>query len=293
MTGFGAGDAAGAGARITVEMKSVNHRFLDVNVKGPREYVSLEPRIVEAVRGRMRRGKIDVFVARRPDLSAPNAVKVDLPLARAYRDALRTLQSELGLEGELRVELVANQRDVLLVGGSDPDPEADWPAVRQAVETALERLAAMRADEGRRLAEDLRSNLAALRRLSTEARERAPKVVEDYRVRLQERLGRLLGEGGDASTPVDPSRLAQEVALLAERTDVHEELVRLDSHLDQLGTIVDEGGEMGRKLDFLLQEIGREVNTLGSKANDAELARTVVELKSVAERIREQVQNVE
>lgn len=293
MTGFGAGDAAGAGARITVEMKSVNHRFLDVNVKGPREYVSLEPRIVEAVRGRMRRGKIDVFVARRPDLSAPNAVKVDLALARAYREALRTLQSELDLEGQVDVEMVAGQRDVLLVGGSDPDPEADWPAVHQAVETALERLAAMRAEEGRRLGEDLRSNLSALRRLSVEARERAPKVVEDYRLRLQERLARLLGEGGEPATQLDPSRLAQEVALLAERTDVHEELVRLDSHLDQLGAIVDEGGEMGRKLDFLLQEIGREVNTLGSKANDAELARTVVELKSVAERIREQVQNVE
>lgn len=288
MTGFGGGEARAGTTRVGVEVRTVNHRYLDVTVKGPREYVSLESRILEAVRARMKRGKVDVFVSRAADAGAPGAVQVNAPLARGYRDALRALQAELGLPGEVTIGMIAALRDVVVTGAPDSDPEAEWPAVLEALGVALDRLAAMRADEGKRLADDLAKQTANLRALAAAARERAPKIVEEYRVRLRDRLAKLLGD-----TALDPARLAQEVALLAERTDVHEELVRLDSHLDQLDALLGGGGELGRKLDFLLQEVGREINTLGSKANDADLARIVVDLKSTAEKIREQIQNLE
>ncbi len=288
MTGFGGGEARTGATRVGVEVRTVNHRYLDVTVKGPREYAALEARILETVRGRMKRGKVDVFVTRATDTAAPGAVQVNTPLARGYRDALRALQSELGLAGEVTIGMVAAFRDVVVAGSPDSDPEAEWPSVLEALGMALDRLATMRADEGRRLTGDLTKQAANVRELAADARARAPRIVDEYRTRLRERLAKLLGD-----TEIDPTRLAQEVALLAERTDVHEELVRLDSHLDQLDALLQGGGELGRKLDFLLQEMGREINTLGSKANDADLARIVVDLKSVAEKIREQIQNLE
>lgn len=288
MTGFGAGEARIAGGRVRVEVKSVNHRYLDVTVKGPREYVSLETRVLEAVRARLKRGKVDVFVSRTTDPGEPGAVKANIPLARGWKDALETIRRELALPGEVTLGMIAGQRDIVLAGGDEADPERDWAAIEKALAEAIDKNAAMRAEEGRRTLGDLRGLAAELTRLAAAADLRAPKVVEEHRARLVERLKKLLGD-----TTLEPSRLEQEVALLADRTDVHEELVRLAGHLDQLGTILDGGGEIGRKLDFLLQEIGRETNTLGSKANDAELGRVVVDLKATAERIREQIQNVE
>jgi uncharacterized protein (TIGR00255 family) len=288
MTGFGAGESIAGASRIGVEIRSVNHRYLDVTVKGPREYAAIESRVTEGVRARVRRGKVDVFLSRNVDPADPGAVHVDLALARRFHTALARLQTELGLPGEVSVGMIAGQRDVIIAGGAPADPEADWPAIEKALSGALGKLEAMRADEGKRLLDDLRANAASLRTLAASAKARAPAVVEEYRVRLQDRLAKLLGD-----RTLDETRLAQEVAILADRADVHEELVRLASHLDQLDQILAGGGDIGRKLDFLLQEVGREVNTLGSKANDAELARIVVELKAVAERIREQIQNLE
>lgn len=288
MTGFGAGESKVPGGRIQVEVKSVNHRYLDVTVKSPREYIPLETRILESVRSRMRRGKVDVFVSRSVDLADPSAVKANLELARGYRAALESIRRELGISGDVTLGMIAAQRDVVTTGGGETDPESEWPSVQEALAQALERIGSVRAGEGERLGADLRALAAELRRLTKEAADRAPQVVLDHRARLQERLKKLL-----ADTAIEPARLDQEIALLADRTDVHEELVRLGSHLEQLDAILQEGGEIGRKLDFLLQEIGRETNTLGSKANDAALAKTVVELKAVAERVREQIQNVE
>jgi uncharacterized protein (TIGR00255 family) len=288
MTGFGGGEVAVPGGRVRVEVKSVNHRYLDVSVKSPREYISLDTRIVEAVRGRLRRGKVDVFVSRSVDVSEPSAVKANLELARGYRAAFESISRDLRVGGELTLAMIVAQRDVVVAGFSEADPEAEWPSVEKALGIALEKNAGMRSDEGRRLATDLLAQAGELRRLATAADERAPKVVVEHRARLQERLKKLL-----ADTALEPARLDQEIALLADRTDVHEELVRLRSHLDQLDQILAEGGEIGRKLDFLLQEIGRETNTLGSKANDVDLGKIVVELKTVAERVREQIQNIE
>lgn len=288
MTGFGQGEAHVAGARVTVEVKSVNHRYLDLTVKGPREYAALEPRLLELARARVKRGKVDVFVSRRAESSDPSAVRADLDLARGVHRALSEIAKELGVGGTIGVDTLAHWREIVAVGGSSAEPEADRAGVEAALTAALEKLAKMRADEGGRLAADIAARIGELRTLTAAAQARAPKVVEEHRAKLQDRLQRLLGE-----TALDPARLAQEVAVLADRADVHEELVRLGSHLEQLEKTLASGGELGRRLDFLLQEVGRETNTLGSKANDAELARIVVDLKAVAERIREQAQNLE
>ncbi len=309
MTGFGGAEAKLPGGRVVVEIKSVNHRYLDVSVKGPREYAALEARMVDAVRGRLRRGKVDCFVTRLVEELPEGGVRVNEGLARGLRAAFERLRSELSLPGEVTLEMIAAFRDVVAVDAGAADTERDWPALERATASALDRLVAMRREEGLRLAASLRELAAAMRALWGRASARAPAVVEESAARLKDRLARLLGAAAGTApaagvkpaaaaatveeSALDPGRLALEVAILAERSDVHEELVRLESHLGQLESAIDAGGEIGRKLDFLLQEIGREVNTLGSKANDAELSRTVIEMKSVAERIREQIQNLE
>lgn len=217
MTGFGAGEASVSAARVRVEIRSVNHRYLDVAVKTPREWASLEARVIDAVRARVRRGKVDVFLSRRLDATAPGAVRADVDLARGYRDALRQLARDLALPGDVDLALIAAQRDVLLAGGDTPDPETDWPGVSAALAQAVERLSAMRAEEGKRLGEDLARHRASLAHLVDGVAARAPKAIEDYRTRLSERLAKLLGD-----TALDAARLHQEVALLAERTDIDE-----------------------------------------------------------------------
>lgn len=288
MTGFGQAEAQVAGARISVEVKSVNHRYLDATVKAPREYAALEPRLLEMVRGRMKRGKVDVFVSRKPDASDPSAVRPEIDLARGIHRALQTIAGELGVSAAVGLETLASWHEIVSVGSPVVDPEKERAGVEDALGRALDRIRAMRIDEGKRLADDVIARIAELRALTAAAKERAPKVVEDQRGKLKERLARLL-----ADTSLEPGRLEQEVAILADRADVHEELVRLESHLQQLDATLAGGGEVGRRLDFLLQEVGRETNTLGSKANDVELGRIVVELKAVAERIREQAANLE
>jgi len=288
MTGFGQAEAQVMGARISVEVKSVNHRYLDAGVKGPREYAALEPRLLEMVRGCMKRGKVDVFVSRKPDASDPSAIRPDLDLARGLHRALQAIATELGVNASVSLDTLAGWHEIVSVGSTNVDPEKERAGVEDALGKALDRIRVMRVEEGTRLAADVRARVAELRALTAAARERAPKVVEDQRAKLKERLARLL-----ADTSLEPARLEQEVAILADRADVHEELVRLESHLTQLDATLKLGGEVGRRLDFLLQEVGRETNTLGSKANDVELGRIVVEMKAVAERIREQAANLE
>ena len=288
MTGFGQAEAQVPGARISVEVKSVNHRYLDAAVKAPREYAALEPRLLEMVRGRVKRGKVDVFVSRKPDASDPSAVRADVDLARGLHRALQTIAAELGVNAAVSLDTLAGWHEIVTVGATSVDPEKERAGVEDALGRALDRIRVMRTDEGTRLADDIRARIGELRALTASAKQRAPKVVEDQRAKLKERLARLL-----ADTSLEPARLEQEVAILADRADVHEELVRLESHLQALDATLAGGGEVGRRLDFLLQEVGRETNTLGSKANDVELGRIVVELKAVAERIREQAANLE
>jgi uncharacterized protein (TIGR00255 family) len=286
MTGFGVGDAPTPAGRLVVEVRAVNHRFLDVRVRAPRELGDLVPFAEQLGRERLQRGRVEVAI--RVEGSGSAGVTLDVERARAAYRALCALRDELAPGSEVPLSVLGAVPD-LFAAASEREIETMRDACRRAFEAAVGKLERMRNDEGRVLADDLTQRLAAVRRCAEAIGARAPQIVEVYQKRLRTRLGRLVGEGA----PLDPGRLEQEIALLADRSDVTEELTRLTSHCQQFETLVAGKEACGRRLDFLLQEMVREVNTVGSKAQDAEVAHLVVEAKSELERMREQVQNVE
>ncbi|ABB32553.1 YicC domain protein [Geobacter metallireducens RCH3] len=288
MTGYGKAVVETETGRTTVEIRSVNHRYGEVFVKMPRSFLAFENDVRKAVGDRLKRGKIEVFVQREEGVGGQNQPLVNLPLARAYRDAFERMRSELGLADPVTLPLLLSQRDVLAAREEGADEDILRGELLQAVRGAVEAMEAMRMREGEALLADLRDRRQTLATLIDRVAERAPAVVADYAQKLRERLAQLL-----ADTTLDEARLAQEVALLADRCDVTEELVRFRSHLIQFDETLALAEPVGRKLDFLMQELNREVNTIGSKANDAAMAAIVVELKAELEKIREQVQNIE
>ncbi|MGI6343642.1 MAG: YicC/YloC family endoribonuclease [Bacillota bacterium] len=290
MTGFGRGEASSELFDLTVEMKAVNHRYLDVVIRLPKELNSLEEEVRRQIRQAFSRGRFDVFIRLTAAKESLPSVTCNLELARLYLAQARTLAEETGLDEALtgtaaRVFLLPE-----VVQMTDPEFDVDQlrEPLQAAVTQALESVEAMRAQEGARLAADMQSRLAVLRELLGKVEVRSPLVVEEYRQKLADRLQELLPEG-----LLDESRLAQEVAFFADRASITEETVRLHSHFRQFDQLLQSDSGVGRKLDFLLQEMNREVNTIGSKANDAELALLVVEMKSELEKIREQAQNIE
>jgi uncharacterized protein (TIGR00255 family) len=288
MTGFGRGEAAGRDRVYTVEAQSVNHRFLEVRCRLPRRLSGLEPRVQREAQRRFARGHIEISVQEKVADGRAHTVKVDASLARQYVEMLRVLQRELGLPGHVTLEMVAAQRDVITIEESEESVDDIWAEIEPALAEALAALAAMRSQEGVALVEALQRHLEEIEGTLGRIVARTGDLVTAHRNRLRERVAELL----DGRLP-DPVRLEQEVALLAERGDVAEECDRLRSHLRQFGTTLGEAGPQGRRLDFLLQEMNREANTIGSKAADADLAQDVVELKTAIERLREQVQNLE
>lgn len=288
MTGYGKAVTETEQGRTIVELRAVNHRYGEISVKLPRNLIAFETDVRKLVGNRLKRGKIDVFVQREEHGAVTAQPQVNLPLARAYRDAFGQLRSELGLPDQVTLQLILAQRDVLVAGEVGEDEELLREEVLRTIGAALDALETMRAREGEALLVDLVARRATLARLIERVAERAPAVVSEYAVRLRERLAQLLGGSG-----VDETRFVQEVAIMADRSDVTEELVRFRSHLVQLDDTLALAEPIGRKLDFLMQELNREVNTIGSKANDAEMAALVVELKAELEKIREQVQNIE
>ena len=290
MTGRGAAAAAGRLARVEVELSSVNRKQLDVDVGLPRFLAAYESRVLETVQGRLSRGRItgEIRVTWAEAAQAAGA-KVDLGLARAAVGALRAAAKKLDLPDDLKASALLALPGLVAFEHGERDLEALWPTVRQALEAALAKLQAMRKKEGAALGRDLRMRLGILRKLAREIAARAPGVAETYRANLLKRIAAAL-PGSDLAAD---DRLLKEVALVADQADVTEELVRLDSHFRQAEDALKAGGVVGRALDFLVQEMGREINTIGSKANDAEIARRVVAAKAELERFREQVQNVE
>ncbi len=295
MTGFGRGVAEHGRARATVDVRTVNHRFLDLKLRGALA-PALEDAISSRVRGALERGAVTVSVhLARSGGAAPT--RIDQAAARAAHQQLGELARTLGV-AEPDLALVLAQPGVVVAAVEDePRDDSDTPAVLAALDAALVQLAGMRDGEGQALARELLARLDELGALRITLQKLAADVPERVQRRLQQRLERLLSDEtidkGDAAGRLDPSRLAQEVALLAERADVTEELVRLASHLEQARALVTGSGASGRRLDFLVQEIGRELNTIGSKSAATEISSSIVEAKAVLEKVREQVQNVE
>jgi uncharacterized protein (TIGR00255 family) len=287
MTGFGAARGASGAEELDVEIRSVNHKFCEVKVRAPRELGALEVEVARIVKDRLARGGIEVSL-RRSGGSSGLAPRIDVPLAESYARAFRELQARLGVPGALALADVIGAEGVVRLEERSVDLDAAREAMRRAVGAALDALVEMRAREGEALARDLAGRLALLERSVARVEALAPQSVEHHRARLAERVQELT-----RGVPLDPGRLEQEVALLADRTDVTEELTRLRSHVAQVRGLLDLGEPAGRKLDFLVQEMHREVNTIGSKSQSAEIAALVVVTKAEIERMREQVQNVE
>lgn len=286
MTGYGAGEAALGGGRLFLELRALNHRFVEVRVRMPPELVDQTPYLEQLLRERLERGRIDATV--RLSGAALPAAQFSADRARSLHTALSRLRDELLPGSEVSIATLANFPELLLEPAV-ADVEGVRAALAGALEQALGQLAAMRETEGAALGRDLSARLAQARALGQRIRERSAGLSGLVQKRLRDRLERLL----PANAPIDQQRLESEVALLADRADISEELSRLDSHFDQLGGLLATSGPVGRKLDFLLQEVARELNTAGAKSQDASVAQLVVESKVEIERMREQVQNVE
>lgn len=295
MTGFGRGEYEDESFSITVEMKTVNHRYNEVAIRLPRFLNPLEDKIRKTILKTVNRGRIDVFINADYTSSDNCTLKVDKNLAAAYHKALQEVGAAIGadnvaINGAVELLHIARCPEVINVKEGFFDVEAVWPKVEQAVNQAVANLVAMRETEGGNIYGDFiyRADLIAAK--LAEIEERSPKVVEEYQAKLSERLNNLLEEHNIA---VEPERLLQEVAIFADRTSITEEIVRLKSHIKQFKTIIASEQPVGRKLDFLIQEFNREANTIASKANDYTLAQIVVDVKAEIEKIREQIQNIE
>lgn len=288
MTGYGSAKGSVDGQEITVELKSVNNRYLDCSVRLPRNFLFAEDTVKQAVSAGVSRGKVDVFVSAQASQDSGTVVSVNEELARGYRDAVARIAETLGLESGLNAFSLARFPDVLTVERRELDKDKAAAALSEITAKAVEEFNAMREREGERLRRDMLGKLETIEGLVSVVEERSPQTVKEYRERLEARLRDIL-----ADRSLDEQRVITEAAIFADRTAVDEETVRLRSHIAQFRTMLEEGSPIGRKMDFLVQEFNRESNTIGSKCSDASLAKVVVDLKSEIEKIREQLQNVE
>ncbi|MGM9578529.1 MAG: YicC/YloC family endoribonuclease [Evtepia sp.] len=288
MTGYGRGESVLHDRTITVELRAVNNRYLDCSVKIPRLYVFAEETIKSQVQKKVARGKLDVFVTIDSTAADKVAVSLNRPVADGYYAALTQLRDTYDLRDDISVSLLSRFPDVFLVEKEQGDADVIAQDISQVLDLALEDFNAMRTREGAKLAEDVRSKAGNIAALLAKVEERSPKTVAEYREKLRQRMEEVL-----SNTQLDESRILTEAAIFADKVAVDEETVRLHSHLEQLEDMLAQGGAIGRKLDFLIQEFNREANTIGSKCSDVEMARLVVEIKGEIEKIREQVQNIE
>jgi uncharacterized protein (TIGR00255 family) len=287
MTGYGKAELSLKHQKITVEMRSVNHRYGELSVKLPRTLLCFEHEVRKAVSERLKRGKIDIFI-QVETIADSRPLMVNTPLARTYYAAFDTLRQDLSMADPVPLSLIVSQKDVLSFSEESEQEEGTREALLSVVVRAAEMLEAMRLSEGTELCDDLQGRRKSVGLLLDRVSARAPAIPAEYAEKLASRLAQL----GNGNIP-DEARVSQEIALMADRCDITEELVRFSSHLAQFDAALEAGEPVGRKLDFLLQEMGREVNTIGSKANDSEISSCVVELKAELEKIREQVQNIE
>jgi len=288
MTGYGSGSYTDRDIRLDVEAKSLNHKYRDICVHLPKPLARLEHDIRRKLQQQFLRGRFDVWVKIETVDFPSRKLKLDLSLVNQYLVCLQELQQNLGIKGEIDIKLIARNPSLFTLEENETDMGDLSVPISAALEQALESLANMRTEEGRALDAEIRRLSTSLSQILTKIEQRFPEFIKDYQARLISSVKRLAND-----IEIEPLRVAQEVALYADRSDIGEELVRLQSHLEQLGCFLDEEGAVGKKLDFLIQEINRELNTIGSKASDTFILHLVVEAKDILEKIRELVQNVE
>lgn len=288
MTGYGRQESLTGGKKILVEIRSVNQRFTDYSIKVPRNLGFLEERVRSFASEYITRGKVDIYITVESYDEADKEITLNSALARNYVEVLRQLRDEFDLNDDISVMNVARFTDIFKAERREEDNEEIWELVKGVTAQALEAFSAMREREGARIEKDLTERIEYMKTLAEKIDERSPETVAEYRNRLLDKIHELLGD-----REIDESRILTEVAIFADKIAVNEETVRLGSHFEEFYNIIGSGEPAGRKLDFLIQEINREVNTIGSKAQDIEIAKLVVELKGEIEKLREQVQNIE
>ncbi|MBQ6274706.1 MAG: YicC family protein [Oscillospiraceae bacterium] len=288
MTGYGSAKGLVDGLEISVELKSVNNRYLDASVRLPRSFLFAEEMIKSRVQSHISRGKVDVFVSVDSSQAGDMAVKVNESLLKGYLDAIGHIAEEYGLPNDLTAQSLSRFPDVLTVEKRELDAEAISAGMGEIVERALQDFDAMRLREGEKLRDDVLTRLETIRSLVETVEAKAPETVAEYRRRLEQKMAEVLG-----STGIDENRILAEAAIFADHIAVDEETVRLRSHMSQLRSMINGNSPTGRKIDFLIQEFNREANTIGSKCQNSQIAHVVVDLKSEIEKIREQIQNIE
>ena len=288
MTGYGRAREASNEREIVVELRAVNHRYLDVNVKAPRGYGFLEEAIKKLAASKISRGKVDIYISVTDLAAQETTITLNHELAQSYFDALVELRDKLHLHDDISVMSIAKMPDVLVSQRVEVDADALTASVSEVFNEAVKQFDEMRQIEGEKLADDIRNRMNTIKEIVEQVEIRSPERVTAYREKLEKRMNEIL-----ADSTVDEQRILTEAAIFADKTAVDEETVRLRSHLDQLDNMLKDSNPVGRKLDFLVQEMNREANTIGSKANDSILANYVIALKAEIEKIREQIQNIE
>ncbi len=288
MTGFGRYETSTKEYRLSVEIKSVNHRYLDLSVKMPRRFNCFESAVRSLVRERIQRGKVDLYITFDDYSEDRFQLKYNRSLAQAYMRHFGEMEQEFGIRNDITVSTLAGLPEVFLMEEEEQDTESYWPVLSDAVGKALEVFAQARCREGEQLKQDLLQKLDELESMVRRVEERSPQIVTEYRARLYEKMQEILG-----GAAADENRILMEAAIFADKVCVDEELVRLNTHIRHMREVLEEGNGVGRKLDFLAQEMNREANTTLSKSNDVALSDIAIGMKTEIEKIREQVQNIE
>lgn len=288
MTGFGRGTKEIEGKSFVIEIKSVNHRYLDINIKLPRNLMSLEDRIRKTVSEKLSRGKVDIFITQNIFSTNDVIANFNQSLADSYVKCLQEIKERYTIRDDISVSLISRFPDIITLNQKEEDLETIWGALSTALTDSINMLISMREKEGTKLKSDLEARCMYIKELLGEISKRAPLIVASYKEKLEKRLSDLLND-----VKLDESRVAMEVAIFSDKSNIDEEIVRLHSHINQMMETFTLKEPIGRKLDFIVQEMNRETNTIGSKANDLELVNVMLNMKNEIEKIREQVQNIE
>lgn len=288
MTGFGRCEIQSGEKKFTVEMKGINHRYLDVNIRMPKKLYFFETAIRSYLKKYIQRGKVDIFVTYEDLSEGQMSLKYNEALASEYLDYFRQMEEKFGLENDVRISALSRYPEVFTMEEQDVDEEEMWNGLREALDGACVQFVSARETEGEKLREDLIGKLDDMKAVVEKIEERSPQILSEYREKLEEKVKELL-----ADTQIDESRIAAEVVLFADKICTDEEIVRLKSHIDHMKSTLQAGEGIGRKLDFIAQEMNREANTILSKANDLTVSNYGIDLKTEIEKVREQIQNIE